>query len=901
MELFLRTLIKLSLLGSALAVILTVLRPLLRGKVSRRAAYYLWLLVLLRLCVPVGIDLPVPVRAEAEPVLPSIQTAPVDAPAVVPEVTAPVEPAEPSAPSAAAPVAPAEPVQPTVPAPAAPDFKEWLAKPEFWAAVWAVGAAASILWFSLSYRWTIWAVKQSARYASDEALEILCELDPEGRAALVESPVVNGPLQIGVARPMIVLPEGMTNPAQLRDVLAHELVHVRRRDLLFKWLAAAVTSLHWFNPLMLLVRREISRACELSCDEAVMRTMDDAGRQHYGETLLALATHAPMGLGSMAVTLCEEKKQLKERLFCIVKYKRSGSMVIFLSLLLAVVVGACSLVTGVKPVEPDEPEPPVEAENESQADDTGLPVIYDLEDGLTVAVPEDIADQMLVIPGGIEAPPAWGELAAFFEKQTYDKLLEGWNFEGGGFLFGISRWTQEQYDRYVEHGSIGSKLFATDGTYYYMYITAEMLDYNYGNLETQIEEQYELQERLKARTDGILKDFIVHNGLEPKKALGDAAEELYQLITEPQGGQQYDFTARVEHNGQTDEFHITPENGYNVAFVGNYLFTSYIWQEAEESEWLAQQEPGTVLTLLSADGQSSIRCRSGDDLAEMTRDGETWYAETQHVQGWDPETLEDPDPMWSFMMSIPEDAFSRQVWSGTANGSMTPVEAAAVLAETIAVQYQNAPSWLNWAPQDFQVERTRVIDIYYGEDEPNFCFWAEFCLLLDNPDYIQWQAGSGLGDPIAEGPFAGYYSWSREVMAEKNEGGDWYISDWGTGGASVNLPGWTPFHFMANDNYLGDAPLEELVDLFFLTEGWTHDYLLPIMICQRPTDELNSLNDLLDRRMDWEAQELCRALAAYLNSGYGTDYEDTLDSVDDLNTLLAPPYRTYTANVPPLE
>ena len=46
---------------------------------------------------------------------------------------------------------------------------------------------------------------------------------------------------------------------------------------------------------MILVRRQVSRACELSCDEAVVRGMDAAGRKHYGETLLALA--APLRPG----------------------------------------------------------------------------------------------------------------------------------------------------------------------------------------------------------------------------------------------------------------------------------------------------------------------------------------------------------------------------------------------------------------------------------------------------------------------------------------------------------------------------------------------------------------------------------------------------------------------------
>ena len=55
MELFLRMLLKLSLLGSVLALVLTGLRPLLRRWVSRKAAYYLWLLVLLRRTRPEGL------------------------------------------------------------------------------------------------------------------------------------------------------------------------------------------------------------------------------------------------------------------------------------------------------------------------------------------------------------------------------------------------------------------------------------------------------------------------------------------------------------------------------------------------------------------------------------------------------------------------------------------------------------------------------------------------------------------------------------------------------------------------------------------------------------------------------------------------------------------------------
>ena len=115
MERFLRTLLELSLAGSLLAAALTVLRPLLRGRVSRRASYYIWLLVLLRLCVPLGFNLPVPVPAEASAPVPpaAVQPAPVSPPDLsgpAPEPDAPDVPPEAQPPQAIEAIAPGQPV-----------------------------------------------------------------------------------------------------------------------------------------------------------------------------------------------------------------------------------------------------------------------------------------------------------------------------------------------------------------------------------------------------------------------------------------------------------------------------------------------------------------------------------------------------------------------------------------------------------------------------------------------------------------------------------------------------------------------------------------------------------------------------------------------------------------------
>lgn len=908
MERFLRTLLELSLAGSLLAAALTVLRPLLRGRVSRRASYYIWLLVLLRLCVPLGFNLPVPVPAEASAPVPpaAVQPAPVSPPDLsgpAPEPDAPDVPPEAQPPQAIEAIAPGQPVitpgqegQLSI-APRASSALHPLRDPAFWALMWWLGALAGIGWFALGYLRVYARVRHSAAAASPEAQAVLRELDPKGRVRLAESPAVSTPLLLGVIHPLVALPAGVTDPDRLRDILSHELTHVRRKDLLVKWFAAVATSFHWFNPVMLLVRREIGRCCELACDEAVMKGLTAPERRRYGETLLALAAHAPKGLGSLAVTLCEEKKQLKERLYCIVKYKKSGPMVIFLSLILTAAVGACAMVNGVKPVTPNEPDPP--PEEELKDEDTEPPALYELDSGLTLAIPDSIADRLVVKPGG--GDEYWDDLVSVYEKQSYDDNLTDYGSEGGGFLFGITRFTPERYEEnYIGGDGSGLTPFAVDDTYYYMHTFATDVQFYRSGITNYADVDFTPWQELEDRVGGILDDFVTRNGLQPYSSLNRHAEVLYQNITRETSpdSRDYDFTARMEHNGKTDEFHITGENGYNVAFVGNYLTLSYVWQEAEESEWLDLADPGTILTLTGADGETSIQCRSGDDMAALTSNGETRYA---HV--WDPETPENPDPhlrysLFSFLMTIPDDAFNNQVWDGTADGSLSPADAAALLAEQVAENYRNTPDWLDWKPLDFQVESAYVFDVYNGEDFPNFCFGGGFCVRLDDPNYMQWQAGAGLDDPITEGPFAGYYRWGREIIVTKNAGGDWYIADCGTGGYSVEFPDWS--WSSGVENSLNNAALEDLADLFFLTEGVTHEYRLPSYICERPAEELAGLNDLLDRHTRQEAQDLCRALAAYLNAGFGeSNHHSALSSLEDLNALLSPAYQAYTADVPP--
>jgi len=349
----LRTILSLSVSGSILALILFMGKPLLKDKVSKAFSYYIWLLVLLRLVVPIS----APVNV-INTLLHFEQSSLSD---VLPEQTGSsvVNSTDQNAGlSTVASDTQAQSSQEQYEAADAQTSAETQQTVSLWRIIqgnllwlWLAGAVISFGWFSVAYAVFSRHIRRSCTAPHGGDLAVFESLRGRMRVRLFCSSCAATPMSIGILRPIIVLPQrayvhdGMSE--ELRNILRHEMTHCRRRDVLYKWLVVAVTSLHWFNPLMILVRKEIGRACELSCDEAVIKDMAENERQFYGNTLLTFSAGGKLPAGILATTLCEGKEQLKERLITIKHYKQKSTLVVALTLMLALLLTGCAVALGV--------------------------------------------------------------------------------------------------------------------------------------------------------------------------------------------------------------------------------------------------------------------------------------------------------------------------------------------------------------------------------------------------------------------------------------------------------------------------------------------------------------------------------------------------------------------------
>jgi bla regulator protein BlaR1 len=326
---FLKTLLWLSAAGSILGLLVYAAKRVCGGRVSETFGYYLWLLVLLRLTVPVSspfdFSLPQSPAANTAPTAAETQTVQSETDAAADAQTSGGVP-ETSAVQAAG----------------TEKISAWDAAFR----VWAAGAGVSAAWFVLSYAKYYKRLMSSAADASAEERVALEKLADGRRPALIKSGIAGTPLLLGVFRPVIILPEREYSADELEGILRHELIHMRRGDVIYKWALALTVSLHWFNPLMILLRRQVSRDCELACDEAVIRGMSENGRLAYGNTLIRMSAERPLPAGVTATTMCEEKRQLKGRLMHIKNYSVRKGGAAALAAVLAMALAGCAAVSG---------------------------------------------------------------------------------------------------------------------------------------------------------------------------------------------------------------------------------------------------------------------------------------------------------------------------------------------------------------------------------------------------------------------------------------------------------------------------------------------------------------------------------------------------------------------------
>ena len=165
-----------------------------------------------------------------------------------------------------------------------------------WLLVWlGVGALLFAGSFVRHFRFRRKILRGAEPVTDEDTVELWKALQLESglrkpKYRLLIAPEAKTPLTIGLTRltTRVLLPVGDYSQAELKLILTHELVHLRRGDVSAKLFYAFARAIAWFQPLTWLSMRRSAEDLELSCDEAVLLG-EDGQRKDYARLLLSEA------------------------------------------------------------------------------------------------------------------------------------------------------------------------------------------------------------------------------------------------------------------------------------------------------------------------------------------------------------------------------------------------------------------------------------------------------------------------------------------------------------------------------------------------------------------------------------------------------------------------------------
>ena len=303
------SLLQMSFLGTVIILLIVVLRAVLISRLPKKTFLILWWIALIRLLVPFSIKSVTSIYSDINPVRTAQTTTFLPIHGNMPEIANGLSEAM---------------VQRTE-------------SISILSVIWLAGLLLCFGFFAVSYIKCYREFRFSLPVEND-ILEAWKEKHPLKRSLSIRQiETIAAPLSYGVIRPVILMPKNTEwkNIYQLRYVLEHEYVHIRRLDMLTKLIMIAAVCIHWFNPLVWVMYILFNRDLELSCDETVVRRFGMDIKSVYATALISMEEKK-----SGLTPLCNSfsKNAIEERIRAIMKIKKTSKFAVIISAVLVICV-----------------------------------------------------------------------------------------------------------------------------------------------------------------------------------------------------------------------------------------------------------------------------------------------------------------------------------------------------------------------------------------------------------------------------------------------------------------------------------------------------------------------------------------------------------------------------------
>ena len=297
---------------SSVALVLLIIKRLFLDKISPNVQYALWLVLALRIVLPVraGVNILFPIPMWVELLKAKVERHLTSAYSSMYELTGNRH--------------------------IFPMYREMPVSVTDWLFVlYGIGIAAVLLHYAIAYI----QLRRMLRHGmADEVMQAKTDAVAEAyglRTVQVRmESSVHSPFVCGVFHPVLVLPADrqMSDP-----ILLHELLHLAHHDPAKNMIWCILRALHWCNPFLWYVVNRIENDLETCCDQRVLERLEGEARRDYGKTLLLMANDRYARMPGTS-SISNGGKNIARRIEAIVRFKTYPKGVTFALVCMAVLL-----------------------------------------------------------------------------------------------------------------------------------------------------------------------------------------------------------------------------------------------------------------------------------------------------------------------------------------------------------------------------------------------------------------------------------------------------------------------------------------------------------------------------------------------------------------------------------
>ncbi len=159
------------------------------------------------------------------------------------------------------------------------------------------------------------------------------------------------PCLYGLIKPKLLIPGTLTenvDERHIRYIFLHELIHLKRKDLYLNAVLFVLKAVYWFNPLFWYCFSAMHSDCEISCDVSVMLRLESKERIEYGKTILEVSGYCS-GLkpSCFVAEVTNKKSDTKKRIIKVISFRKPSFLVTSLTVVITLILGFVLLTDGI--------------------------------------------------------------------------------------------------------------------------------------------------------------------------------------------------------------------------------------------------------------------------------------------------------------------------------------------------------------------------------------------------------------------------------------------------------------------------------------------------------------------------------------------------------------------------